>query len=72
MAPEEAAEGTGCPPLSPTLFFPQIYLSIYFCLRWVFTAVCGLSLVVASRGFSPGAVWEPLTATASLVEEHRL
>ena len=23
-------------------------------------------------GFSPGAVWEPLTATASLVEEHRL
>ena len=25
---------------------------IYFCLRWVFVAVCGLSLVAASGGYS--------------------
>ena len=29
-----------------------IYLSIYFCLCWVFVAVCGLSLVAASGGYS--------------------
>ena len=33
------------------LFF-LIYLFIYFWLRWVFVAVCGLSLVVASGGYS--------------------
>ena len=33
------------------VFFKKkfIYLFIYFCLRWVFVAVRGLSLVVASR-----------------------
>ena len=29
-----------------------IYIYIYFCLRWVFVAACGLSLVVASGGYS--------------------
>ena len=53
-------------------FFKFIYLFIYFCLQWVFIAVCGLSLVVASGGFSPVAVCGLLIATASLVEKHRL
>ena len=34
------------------VFFKIYYLFIYFWLRWVFVAVCGLSLVVASRGYS--------------------
>ena len=29
-----------------------IYVFIYFWLSWVFVAMCGLSLVVASRGYS--------------------
>ena len=29
-----------------------IYLFIYFWLRWVFLAACGLSLVAVSRGYS--------------------
>ena len=29
-----------------------IYLFIYFWLRWVFVAACGLSLVEVSRGYS--------------------
>ena len=34
-------------------FFKNLFiLFIYFCLHWVFIAVCGLSLVVASRGCS--------------------
>ena len=40
-----------------------IYLFIYFWLRWVFVAVCGLSLVVAHGLF---------IAVASLIAEHRL
>ena len=34
------------------LFFPFIYLFIYFWLRWVFIAACGLSVVAASGGYS--------------------
>ena len=35
------------------LFFKSfVYLFIYFRLRWVFVAVCGLSLVAASGGYS--------------------
>ena len=36
------------------LFFNKFiyFLFIYFWLRWVFIAVCGLSLVVASGGYS--------------------
>ena len=40
-----------------------IYLFIYFCLCWVFTATQGLSLV---------AVHRLLTEGASLVSEHKL
>ena len=49
MDPEEAEEGTRCPPLSPTLFFfLQIYLLIYLflsamglhCCVWAFSS-CG-------------------------------
>ena len=35
------------------VLFLKIYLFIfYFWLRWVFVTACGLSLVVASRGYS--------------------
>ena len=34
------------------LFFYFINLFIYFWLRWVFVAACGLSLVVVSGGYS--------------------
>ena len=33
-------------------FFFEDILNIYFCLHWVIVAVHGLSLVVASRGYS--------------------
>ena len=46
-------------------------LFIYFWLRWVFVAVYGLSLVVASRGYSV-AVCRLLIVVASLVVEHGL
>ena len=45
---------------------------MYFRLHWVLVAVFGLSLVVASRGYSLLAVLGLLTAVASLVAEHRL
>ena len=50
----------------------NIYLFIYFWLRWVFIAAGGLSLVVASGGYSFIAVRRLLTAVASLVAEHGL
>ena len=34
------------------VFFKKINLFIYFCLHWVFVATLGLSLVVASGGYS--------------------
>ena len=34
------------------LFFKKINLFTYFWLCWVFVAACGLSLVVASGGYS--------------------
>ena len=46
------------------------YLFFYFCLRWVFVAACGLSLVAASGADSQVAVCRLLTAVASPVEEH--
>ena len=53
-------------------FFFLINVFIYyFWLCWVFIAARGLSLVVASRGYSV-AVRGLLTAVASLVVEHRL
>ena len=48
-----SCSGSSC--LSIRTFFSInlfIYLFIYFWLRWVFVAVRGLSLVVASRGYS--------------------
>ena len=43
-----------------------------FWLLWVFIALHGLSLVAATRGYSPASVRGRLTAVASLVAEHRL
>ena len=45
---------------------------IYFWLYWVFTAACGPSLDVASRGYSLIAVRGLLIVVASLVAEHGL
>ena len=45
---------------------------IYFWLHWVFTAACGPSLDVASRGYSLIAERGLLIVVASLVPEHRL
>ena len=47
-----------------------IYLFIYFWLRWVFVAVCGLSLVVVSRDYS--LLHGLLIVVASLVVDHGL
>ena len=44
---------------------------LFFWLHWVFIAVHGLSLVVASGGYSV-AVCRLLITVASLVAEHRL
>ena len=41
-------------------------------LHWVFVAVCRLSLVVVSRGYSLGAVGGFLIVAASPIAEHRL
>ena len=43
---------------------------IYFWLRWVFVAVCGLSIVAVSRGYS--SLRGLLIAVASLVAERGL
>ena len=48
-----------------------MYLFIFW-LHWVFVAACGLSLVVASGGYSLVAVHGLIMAVASLVAEHRL
>ena len=47
-------EGDGGDSLSAALFFIYlfIYLFIYFWLGWIFVAARGLSLVVASGGYS--------------------
>ena len=42
----------GCFSFNFYFFNKFIYLFIYFWLCWVFIAACGLSLVVASRGYS--------------------
>ena len=38
--------------LCDAILFYFIFLKIYFWLHWVFVAACGLSLVVASGGYS--------------------
>ena len=53
-------------------FFKKIYLSIiYFYLHWVFVAVCRLSLVVASGGYS-SLQCEGFSLRWLLVAEHGL
>ena len=49
-----------------------IYLCVYFGLRWVFAAVCRLSLVVASGVYSWLRCAGLLIAVASLAVEHGL
>ena len=44
----------------------------FFWLCWVFVSVCGLSLVVTSRGYSLIVVHGLLIVVASLVVEHRV
>ena len=36
----------------PIFFLINLFVFIYFWLRWVFVAVCGLSLAAASGGYS--------------------
>ena len=50
--------------------FLKIYF--YFWLHWVFVAVCGLSLVAMSGGYSLVAMLGLLIAVASLFAEHGL
>ena len=59
--------------LIPSLWetFIIVYL-LYFCLHWVFAALCGLSLVSARRGLLFVMVHGLLIAVASLVVEYRL
>ena len=49
-----------------------MYVFIYFWLLWVFVAVHGLSLVVASVGYFLATVHGLLIVVASLGEGHRL
>ena len=42
----------GCKKRTGTSFLKNNFYCIYFWLRWVFIAVCGLSLAVASKGWS--------------------
>ena len=57
---------------SETLFIiiKKIILLIYLRLHWVFIAVCGLSLLVASRRYSVVVVHGRLTVAASLALGH--
>ena len=48
-----------------------MYLFIFW-LHWVFVAECGLSLIVASGGYSLVAGHGLLIAVVSLVAEHGL
>ena len=53
--------------LSPKSF-SLIILFVYFWFHWVFIAVCVLSLVAVSGGYSLVVVLRLLTAVTSLVE----
>lgn len=52
--------------------FIYFHLSIYLWLRWVFAAGSRLSLALVIRGYSLVALHVPLTAVASLAEEHKI
>ena len=51
--------------------FLNVFIYFFFNLSWVFVATCGLSLIVASGGYSL-AVCRLLIAVASLVVDCRL
>ena len=48
----------------------DLFVQVWLC--WVFIAVCGLSLVWESRGYSLVVVWGLLIAAVSLVVVHGL
>ena len=52
--------------------FSYFFLNNLFRLHWVSVAVCGLSLVAVSKGYSRVAVHRILTEVVSLVEQHGL
>ena len=59
--------------LPSVLFFFFNLINVFlFWLHWVFIAARGLSLVVASRGYSLVEVHGLLIAVASLTAKHRL
>ena len=49
----------------------KILFMYYFWLRWVFIAVCGLSLVGVSRAYFPVALCRLLIVVAFLIAEHQ-
>ena len=51
-------------------FLVVVFDGIYFWLCWILVAVCRLSLIVVSRGYSLIAVLGLLIAVASLISEH--
>ena len=58
--------------VSYSFFFFNLMNVFLFWLHWVFIAARGLSLVVASRGYSLVEVRGLLIAVASLIAKHRL
>ena len=64
------ALGSILPPISWRFF--NIFLFIYFWLHWVFIAVRGLSLVMASGSYSLVAMLWLLIVVTSLIAEPRL
>ena len=58
--------------LPSPLYLNLKYLFIHLGLRWVLIAVCRLSLVAASRGYSLLVVVGLLIVVVSLVTEHLL
>ena len=61
---------------SAVILLSCAYVFLIFCfivwLWWVFINACGLSLVVASGGYSPVAEHRLFIVVASLVAEHGL
>ena len=77
--PRTRSAGSGAPgalgsvlPPKSWRFFNIFFLFIYFWLHWVFIAVLGLSLVVASGSYSLVAMLWLLIAVTSLVAEPKL
>ena len=64
-------ENMGLPSVLFFFFFNLMNVFLFW-LHWVFIAARGLSLVVASRGYSLVEVRGLLIAVASLIAKHRL